>query len=771
MVVTKDKIDRLYELLPVVYRNRDAERGGPLRELLRVIAGQVKLVEADIERMYDNWFIETCEDWVVPYIGDLVGYQQIHEAGEPSAPNSSPAQARNKILIPRRDVADTIHNRRRKGTLALLEDLAADVTGWPTRAVEFRHLLTFAQSINSLRMERGRTVDVRDSEALDLLNNPFDRLAHTVDVRRINSNRLSGRYNLPSLGLFAWRLKSYSVTKTPAHCLEDVGAHCFTFNVLGNDTPLFIKPMKEPDPAHIAEELNVPAPIRRRALEKRVTDFYSEGRSFFIYEGKRKPPAKGKSGKAKKEEAEIDFVRVEAGRLVTADLSEWRYLPTRGKIAVDPVRGRLAFPPGQLPKEGVKVSYHYGFSADIGGGEYARNLFQSTQHTLYQVGKEKSFKTINEALNQWKKDLDEATETSNTRLQNVVIEIMESGVFTEPLDIQLGERQSLQIRATNRVRPVLQLLDWKADRPDSLTVNGEKHSRFTLDGVILFGRGMQLFGEIAEVVIRHSTLVPGWTLENDCEPKRPNEPSLEIFSPSVKVRIEHSSLGTIQVQAELPDAPDVPEINAKSKDALPAHEMAQAKCQGINGEGRGEGRLDPICIHLSDSILDATDSSLEALGAPGCPVAHAVLTIERSTVIGSVQAHAIVLGQDTIFDGKVFVARSQIGCLRFCYVTPLSRTPRRFQCQPDLVEQGKADAEKQSEREGVRPRFESKRYGAPTYCRLSGDCAAEITRGAEDESEMGVYHDLYQPQRAANLRARLNEYVPAGTEAGIIYAN
>ena len=197
MVVTKDKLDRLYELLPAVYRNRDTDRGGPLRELLRVIAEQVNLVEADIERMYDNWFIETCEDWVVPYIGDLVGYQQILEAGEPSAPISSPAQARNKILIPRRDVADTIHNRRRKGTLALLEDLAADVTGWPTRAVEFRNLLTFAQSINSLRMERGHTVDVRDGEALDLLNSPFDRLAHTVDVRRINSNHSSGQPCFP----------------------------------------------------------------------------------------------------------------------------------------------------------------------------------------------------------------------------------------------------------------------------------------------------------------------------------------------------------------------------------------------------------------------------------------------------------------------------------------------------------------------------------------------------------------------------------------------
>jgi hypothetical protein len=35
---------------------------------------------------------------------------------------------------------------------------------------------------------------------------------------------------------------------------------------------------------------------------------------------------------------------------------------------------------------------------------------------------------------------------------------------------------------------------------------------------------------------------------------------------------------------------------------------------------------------------------------------------------------------------------------------------------------------------------------------------------------MGAFHDLYQPQRAANLRARLDDYTPAGMDAGIIYA-
>ena len=81
--------DHLYDLLPAIYRMRDADQGYPLRALLRVIAEQVDIVEGDIGQLYDNWFIETCEDWVVPYIGDLIGYRPVHEAGEPGDPGTA----------------------------------------------------------------------------------------------------------------------------------------------------------------------------------------------------------------------------------------------------------------------------------------------------------------------------------------------------------------------------------------------------------------------------------------------------------------------------------------------------------------------------------------------------------------------------------------------------------------------------------------------------------------------------------------------------------
>src|SRR5919197_2467419 len=82
MSADQTSIDRLSELLPQHIRRRDAEGGGQLRALLAVIAEQVGLVEADIERLYENWFIETCDDWAVPYIGDLVGYRMLRGYAE-----------------------------------------------------------------------------------------------------------------------------------------------------------------------------------------------------------------------------------------------------------------------------------------------------------------------------------------------------------------------------------------------------------------------------------------------------------------------------------------------------------------------------------------------------------------------------------------------------------------------------------------------------------------------------------------------------------------
>lgn len=752
--MTSTREDRLYELLPVVYRMRDAEQGEPLKALLRVIAEQANLVEEDIAQLYENWFIDTCEDWVVPYLGDLVGYEPVHEAGEPASLDTMQGQHRNNILIPRREVANTIRYRRRKGALALLELLSQDSAGWPARAVEFYSLLGWTQAINHLQLERGRTVDTRKGAALDLLGSPFDTFAHSVNVRRINSPHTRGRHNIASVGVFVWRLKACGVTEAPAYRHESSGQHCFTFSALGNDSPLYTRPQPEADPTHIAEEINLPVPIRRRWLQAEVNDhtlagslrqLYGDGNSLHIWVGK-------KRGK--------DIIRepVPPEQIVASDLTDWRYAPRRGKVAVDPKLGRIAFPVRYFPKHGVWVSYHYGFSMDLGGGEYERPIVQPGAPEIYKVGKAATYPTINAALKDW----------DEQRPEHAVIEITDSGVYVEPIYIEFKSgHTSLQLRAANRQRPLIRLLDWQVDQPDALAVTGEAGTYFTVDGLLISGRGVQAAGDLSELTLRHTTLVPGWTLDDGCEPEHATDPSLEIFSPAVCVSIEHSILGPIQVN---PLAPEPEEETEQDPD-----ELALARCQGQ----LPEGRLDPIRICVSDSILDATDPEREAIGEPGCAVAHACLNIVRSTVFGQLQVRAIELGENCIFDGRITVARRQQGCLRFSYVTPGSRTPRRYRCQPDLVEQAvkendpgldaaALEAAKDIERLRVRPQFTSVRYGTPAYCQLSECCAEEIKIGADDESEVGVFHNLYQPQRMANLTVRLDEYLPARMDVGII---
>jgi hypothetical protein len=628
-------------------------------------------------------------------------------------------------LAPRADVAATVTNRRRKGTLPLLENIAHTVADWPARAVEFQPLLTAYQPVRlypgdddgvsrRLASTKARLIDVRRGSELDLLGTPFDDFAHAAGAPRISSARGRGRYSPPAVGLFVWRLKPYSITRAPAYCI-DRARNLFTFSILGNDSPLVTKPVPEPSATHIATADNVPGLIRRRALEDRLTDYYGPGKSFQIWRDREDHP-------------------VPPGDIVVADLSDWTYRPQRKQVAVDPVLGRIAFGSRSAPKRGVWVSYHYAFSDDLGGGEYPRERPEPADESVYRVGPGERDHKIMDAYQRWRDE--KASDETKT---NAVIEITDSGAYQEQTEFILDHGDRLEVRAAEGVRPVIRLLDWYSNRPDALIVEANppcdddetdechrpKPPRLVLDGLLITGRGVHVSGPMGELVIRHCTLVPGWTLEPDCRPAQPEEPSLILENTTACVQIERSILGTILVIT-------------------------------------GEVDADPLRIHLADSVLDATGRDREALSAPDCRHAHAVVSIQRSTVFGEVHTHAISLGENTIFDGRVQVARRGIGCLRFCYVPPESRTPPRYRCQPDLV------GASPIERRRVRPRFTSVHYGTPAYTRLSARCAPEITRGAEDGSELGVFHDLFQPQREDNLLARLEEFLPAGMDAGII---
>ena len=99
-LATDPRLDRLYKLLPAVYRMRDADQKYPLQALLRVIAEQVNVVEDDVQQLYENWFIETAEDWVVPYIADLIGYRPVSDAGLAAEITTAEGRALNRVSDP-----------------------------------------------------------------------------------------------------------------------------------------------------------------------------------------------------------------------------------------------------------------------------------------------------------------------------------------------------------------------------------------------------------------------------------------------------------------------------------------------------------------------------------------------------------------------------------------------------------------------------------------------------------------------------------------------
>lgn len=667
--------ERLYNLLPAIYRIRDAEQGEPLRALIGAIAQEVAILEEDLAQLYDDQFIETCAEWVIPYIGDLVGNRTIRNLG-----NITP-----KILSDRAEVANTIAYRRRKGTASMLEQLARDVTGWNARVVEFFELLATTQYMNHLRPQNRSWLNLRNWEELERLHTAFETTPHTVDVRRIASNR--GRYNIPNIGIFMWRLNSYSITNSPAFKVDE---NRYLFNALGNNTQLFNKPVTEDEITHLAEPINVAMPISRRVLDRYLKDYYGEEKSIFI---------------------QVDNDKKDINQIVVCNLSdknggEWAHKPL-DKIAIDPVLGRIAFPDTQTPNN-VRVFYHYGFSANMGGGEYDRA--DSLDYKLEPVVKvPDQYSTIQAAL--------------NAVVDGGVVEIKNSDRYTENLTINVNANKRIELRAADGFRPTIVL-------NSNLQIIGGENAEVTINGLVISGASLQLpatNNKLKRLRLLHCTLVPGLSLSINGEPQNSTSSSLIVECDRAIVEIALSILGSLRV-------------------------------------------VDSATVHISNSIIDATAENNVAYSALDSNAAGGNLTIKNSTVIGKVHTIVMELASNTIFlsslatadtwKAPVWAERLQVGCVRFSYLDFNSLVPRRYYCQPKTAQ----DAAQ------VRPQFTSIRYGDPGYCQLSQRCALEIRQGADDESEMGAFHDLYQPQRETNLRVRLDEYLRFGLEAGIFYA-
>ena len=192
-----------------------------------------------------------------------------------------------------------------------------------------------------------------------------------------------------------------------------------------------------------------------------------------------------------------------------------------------------------------------------------------------------------------------------------------------------------------------------------------------------------------------------------------------------------------------------------------------------------------VSVELLDSAIDALAESGVALAAADDGRAAAgTLRLTRTTVIGTVRVRAVELAEHALVAGQVVSEQQQQGCIRFSYLPSDSRVPRRYRCQPEWAVQQARDAAQQRDpstpepvlaqleariRSSLRPVFSTDQFGQPAYLQLHASCPAEIRMGAENGSELGIFHSLGQAQFEANVRARVEEYLRFGLESGIFY--
>jgi hypothetical protein len=763
---------RLYRNLPAFLRVRDDREGEPLRTLLRVVETELQRIEGDIAGLYDNWFIETCAEWVVPYIGDLLavrGIRSVESAG----------------VSLRAYVANTLDYRRRKGTAAVLEQLARDTTGWPSHAVEFFARLATTQQVNHVRLTPPATAAIRDAAAAELVGTAFDRLGHTADVRRIATGR--GRHNIPNIGIFLWRLQSYPIGRgesggrlvdygTARKMSDDSGRTYFTFHPAGLDAPLYHEPQTEETITHLSQEENVPGRLRRLALNEELERIRRAERT-----GESAEPLPFLSPAAPDFRVLIDGgpvgdpIEVRREDIYLCDIPDEVELasPVPNVVAVDPERGRLRFP-AALDPERVFVTFSYGFSGDLGGGPYDRTAsIERADSTEKSLAADTSRNFLSPRV--WQAGVSHLGDTAGApgmvfaSLRQAVaawngeppgrigvIAIMDSmseedpGGFADPIEVIVPERSRLLIAAA----------DWPLEedpvdpttirrRPGRLRGAGVR-GHFIGDLVVLgsapedspnsgelFVNGMLLEGEVRVgdgnlglLAIDHCTLLPG-------------AGSLAILrgNDGLRVALRRSISGPLSIP-------------------VPIRGLSIEDCIVDGGSGSPDAAV----------LADTTETQ-----------------IERSTLVGTAHVKTIS-ASDCIFFGVVTAERRQVGCVRFSYVPPRSAVPRRYRCQPDTAIAVHLAAARDvaaaagtkvalDEEKAIRsavlgrlaPLFASRQYGDPEYVQLSRRCPVEIRTGAESGAEMGAFCFLEQPQREANLRDAVDEYLRLGLELGVFY--
>ncbi|MEZ0449714.1 phage tail protein [Cellulomonas sp. ICMP 17802] len=709
-------VARLRELLPPHVLQRDAEAGGLLADLLDAVGRQLDLVEADVEQLYASWFVETCPEWVVPYIADLVGVTEL-----PPDLRDSGADVSRRALV-----ANTVGYRRRKGTVAVLEDVARAASGWPARAVECYRLLATTTHVNHVRLDRPATAGLRtgpdDGGPLDLVGTrlaqgALDPLAHTVDVRHIREHR--GRHGIRNVGIYLFpdrvQQLAHGRARKPTHPADG-----WTVHPLGIDTPLYSTPTAESSVEHLAVESDLPVPLRPRRLLARLLAARRDGSPGV-------PDLRVRIGATDLLPERIRVCRLED----LAPVTGWQ-------VMVDPVHGRLRPYLDGVPDDpgSIEFSVALGSTADVGAGTDDRSLSHrdlldadpyvgdgTTDRSIVADQREVpggTFVTPAAGLGAALSDLETAWAQPTAARSTYVVSLPDNGFHAGNLTVHVAAGTRLVVVGATwpptRLSGGLTLpaqpgvYDPRGVQPTvlgSLTVVGAPGSSVVLDGLVVDGDVVVAAGDLGSLSLGRCT-VAGSVRVVDGGPGASNA--------GIHVRAVRSWCGPVDLGSTVGDV------------------------EVVGG-----------------AVLGSATWHRDGGGTVGAAVVapEADLVLDSSTVRGTVAVRTLS-ATSAILDGVATVADRQVGCVRYSYVTPSSRVPRRFRCVPA---EGDATPE--------RPSYVATDAGSPHFLALARTCAESIAEGGEDESEMGVHHRLHRPARRRAARRVLASYVPVGLEIGI----
>lgn len=613
--------ERLYSLLPALYRMRDAAGGEPLRALLSVLESQLQALEDDIEGLYETWFIETCPEWAIPYIAELLDVRGL-----------PPRQA----VSARAYVANTAHYRRRRGTLGVLPALGQSVTGWPVRAVEGRALLGRTQHAAQPQLKSLRTPQLRRQQGRDRVDGPFDSAQHTLDVRR--------KFHPNKIELQLWRQLSLRTVGGQAALLPGLDTAAlpilvFTFSPIGLSAPLFAPAPTSAEPsASAAPEASHPAPLRRSAIQEEQQRI-EEAK----YQQKAAPAAVyfGAQPAFRIVIEGVDGTRSELGAadLLICDLKDpvggaaWAWVwPQRSvagaapyQAAIDVERGRFVLPKSLVPAGArVRVDYSWGAPAAIGGGyerppSPLRMAAESSAELVPISGGERS-----PALNVIDQKLAELHLTSSAAPRHVIVQLEDSLTY-RARSWSLPSNVRLELRAASGQRPVLSTPE------ERLEISCQDGAALSLDGILFCG-ALSLAvseGAHASLDLHHSTISP-------------------LGTPPGRI-------GPLDSHAIL-----------------------------ITGSGSLSitGRRSVAWVDLSGgqpATLDWTDCII-----PSMPAKNASVSLRGCTVLGDLSARELTLATDTIFAGAVAI-QSARSAIRSCYLPRELATELGTNCQPAMA--------------------------------------------------------------------------------------